>query len=97
MTVIITDAEEEVHLWETIELEARTSETGGIVDSHEFADEWIEPRDYRIMVRWNAENKTYTDRIADLELVEECAHIILMIDDKIGMMLSSEPCPDSER
>lgn len=97
VTVIITDAEGEIHLWETIELEARTSETGGIVDTHEFTDEWIEPRDYQLMVKWTEENQTYSRRLADSEFVEDCAHITLKIDEEIGMMLSDEPCPDSER
>jgi len=97
VTVILTDASDDLHLWETIELDARTPETeGGTVDIHEFEPAWLEPRDYQLLVKWREENETYSNRVADLSKVEECAPLIIKLQDAIQLSMTIEACPDPE-
>lgn len=79
--MILTDANDDLHLWETIELDARSED--GTVDVHKFDPAWVEPRNYQLLVEWREENETYSEQIADLSKVEECAPLIIRLQDGI--------------
>lgn len=97
VTVILTDASDEIHLWRTVELDARDSEAeGGSVDVHEFAAEWVDPRDYQLLIKWREGNETYSGRVADLRTVDDCAPLIIKIADGIQFSVTIESCPTPE-
>lgn len=96
VSVILTDSAETVHLWETVELDARTAETGGSVDTHEFEQEWLKPRDYRLYAKWVEGDQTNSTRLGRLPLAEECVHVGIEIDDGVEFISVNRPCPGSE-
>ena len=93
VTVLLTDTNQNVHLWKTVELDGSPARNGRRVHTHVFDDEWLEPRDYRLMVKWQEESSTRTTRVAGIMGVEDCAHLIVAIDGGIEYQTLLEQCP----
>lgn len=97
VSVILTDPSDEVHLWKTVELDARAGESeGGTVDVHEFESTWLEPREYQLLLNWREADETRSAPVADLPMVDECAPLVVRIDDGFQFSVTIESCPDPE-
>lgn len=94
VTVVLTDANDTLHLWQTVELARRRAD--GSVDDHEFDGTWREPRDYRLLLKWRERDETYSSRLADLRFVEECAPLTVRLDDGFQFSVGLQSCPDPE-
>ena len=51
VTVLLTDTNQNVHVWKTVDLDGGPAGNGRRVHTHVFDDEWLEPRDHRLMVK----------------------------------------------
>jgi len=94
VTVVLTDAAGDLHLWETVELDAWAE--GGTVDVHEFERAWVEPRNYQLLVKWREQDETYSGRVADLSKGDECAPLVVKLRDGIQFSMPLSTCPDPE-
>ena len=93
VTVLLTDTNQNVHLWKTVELDGSPAGNGRGVHTNVFDDEWLKPRDYRLMVKWQEESSTRTTRVAGMMGVEDCVHLIVAIDGGIEYQTLLEQCP----
>jgi hypothetical protein len=51
VTVLLTDTNRNVYRWKTVDLGSSPAGNGRRVHTHVFDDEWLEPRDHRLMVK----------------------------------------------
>jgi hypothetical protein len=94
VTVVLTDSNDALHLWQTVELTGRRAD--GTVDDYEFDADWLEPRDYQLLLRWQEVDETYSNRLANLRFVEDCAPLTITLDDSFQFSVSLDACPDTE-
>lgn len=97
VTVLLTDNENHVHFWETVVVDAFQTgdeETSRSAGYHEFDEQWTEPRDYQLFAKWLEGGEDHSNRVADLPLTDECAHIEIQIDEGIQFASSDAPCSE---
>ena len=93
VTVLLTDTNQNVHVWKTVDLDGGPAGNGRRVHTHVFDDEWLEPRDHRLMVKQHEDSSTRITRVAGVMGKEDCAHLIVAIDGSVEYQVLLEQCP----